>query len=241
MNKSTISIVIPVYNTPRELGKCLRSLEKQTGVDLEVIVVDDGSENKLKTQNSKLKIKEDFDIRFFSIEHGGAPRARNFGLKQAKGDYILFCDADMELRQDCLEKMTVVLRDNPQASYAYSDFKYGWKKFRFWPFDADKLKEMNYVNTCSLIRREALEGIKWDESLQKFQDWDLWLQLLAKGRTGVYIPEILFKANIKRGTMSKWLPSFVYRLPFLKLKSKEKYEQWKRIVQEKHKIGVNNQ
>ncbi|MFH1890373.1 MAG: glycosyltransferase family 2 protein [Candidatus Kuenenbacteria bacterium] len=226
-----ISVIIPVYNTPAELMKCLASLAKQIYREFEVIIVDDGSVPQFPISNFQFP---NLDIEFFRIKHGGAPKARNFGFEKSKGEYVLFCDADLELKEDCLEKMLKALRDNPDKSYAYSDFKYGWKKFKFWPFDAEKLKEHNYINICSLLRRENFSG--FDESLPKFQDWDLWLTLLEQGKTGAYIPEVLFKASTKRGSMSKWLPKIVYKLPLLKLREKGKYEKWKKIVLNKHNL-----
>src|SRR3989338_5910865 len=195
-----ISVIIPVYNTAKELKKCLESLAGQTfrdpseiadgshGVNFEVIVVDDGSNPPINTNICK----EPLNIKWFRIEHGGAGRARNFGFQQSRGEFVLFCDADMELRKDCLQKMFTALKNNPAKAYAYSDFKYGWKFFRLWNFDAEKLKKNNYISVCSLLRREEFFG--FDESLKRFQDWGLWLSLLEKGKTGGYIPEVLFKA-----------------------------------------------
>ena len=60
-----------------------------------------------------IKIKEikGLDIKFFRIKHGGAPKARNFGFSKSRGEFVLFCDADLELREDCLEKMYQSLVD----------------------------------------------------------------------------------------------------------------------------------
>ncbi|NMB48411.1 glycosyltransferase family 2 protein [Candidatus Kuenenbacteria bacterium] len=225
-----VSVIIPVYNNWEGLEKCLASLAKQTFKDFEVVVVDDGSPEPSGSGISNFQ----FPISNFRIEHGGAPKARNFGFDQSKGELVLFCDADMELRNDCLEKMKKTLDKNPDKSYVYADFQYGWKKFKFWPFEAGKLRENNYVNTCSLLRREVFP--RFDESLEKFQDWDLWLTLLDRGKTGVYIPEILFKASTDKGLISRWLPRIIYKLPFLKLKEVKRYNKWKEIVQKKHGI-----
>ena len=223
-----ISVIIPVYNTPKELEKCLASLARQTFRDFEVIVVDDESEVEIKMPEIEL------DIKLFRITHGGAPKARNYGFEKSKGELVLFCDADMELDKECLSKMDQKLKDNLSASYVYSDFKYGFKKFRFWDFDADKLRQRNYVNTCSLLRREDFIG--FEESLKRFQDWDLWLSLLEKGKVGVHIPEILFKANVRRGKMSFWLPSFMYR--FKGLKRVKEHDRLKEIIIKKHNLPV---
>jgi hypothetical protein len=129
--------------------------------------------------------------------------------------------------------MLGALERDPGAAFAYSSFKWGWKKFKLWPFDYEKLRQMPYIHTTSLIRRQAFPG--FDESLKKFQDWDLFLTMAEKGGRGIFIGEVLFKVK-KGGTMSQWLPSFVYSWPWLKLKSKDKYEAWKKIVQAKHGI-----
>ena len=245
-----ISVIIPVYNTPKELKKCLESLAKQTfkdpneiadashGVNFEVIVVDDGSAEPVGSEISNFKFQiSKLDIKFFRIQHAGAPRARNFGFEKSKGEFVLFCDADMELRKDCLAKMKRGLDENVEIDFVYSDFKFGWKKFHFWEFDADKLKQMNYINTCSMVRRDKV--VKWDESLEKFQDWDFWLSIVERGGKGRWIPEVLLRANIRRGTMSKWLPKFAYQLPWLRLKTKDNYAYWRKVVREKHNMISN--
>jgi len=228
-----ISVIIPVYNTPKELKKCLASLTRQTFKDFEVVVVDDGSTTKLQITNYKLQ-NFGLDIKSYEIEHGGAPRARNYGFSKSSGEYVLFCDADIILKEDCLDKMKKVLGENEKVDFVYSNFKYGWKKFKFWEFDIEKLKQNNYINTCSMVRREKV--ISWDESLNKFQDWDFWLMVVERGGQGKYIPEILFRADIRRGKISNWLPRIAYKFNFLK-KVKE-YNRLKKIIQEKHNLQV---
>ena len=224
-----ISVIIPVYNNTDLLIKTLKSLEEQTHKGFEVIVVDDGSQPTIK-----IDYKGNLNIKFFKIEHGGAPVARNFGFSKSQGELVLFCDADLKLRPDCLAKMKSALDKNSNCSFAYSDFKYGWKTFKFWEFNLEKLKHNNYINTCSLLRREVFPG--FDETLVKFQDWDLWLTICLKGGQGIYIPEILFKAYTDKGTISHWLPKIVYKISFLKLKQIDKYNKWQKVIKVKHKL-----
>jgi len=228
-----ISVIIPVYNNYRELSECLGSLENQVYKNFEVIVVDDGSTEPMGSEFSIFNFQ--FSINFYKIKHGGAARARNFGFEKSQGEFILFCDADMELRADCLRRMFEPLKNNQAKAYAYSDFKYGWKVFRLWDFDAGKLKKNNYISICSLLRRE--DFVQFDESLKRFQDWDLWLSLLEKGKTGVYIPEVLFKASTGSGTISQWLPKIFYKLSFLNLKRVKEYQAAQAIIFKKH--GIN--
>ncbi len=161
----------------------------------------------------------------------GAPVARNNGFKASNGAYVLFCDADVVMKPDMLEKMAKVLDENPDVSYVYSAFKFGWKKFKLWEFDAEKLKEMPYIHTTSLMRREHFPG--FDPALKRLQDWDLWLTMLEQGHIGKWIPEVLFSVKTG-GSMSKWSPSL-----FTKLKigdKAKKYNESITVVKSKHHL-----
>lgn len=88
-----ISIVVPVYNGMQYISRCLDSLVAQTFQSIEIIAVDDGS----KDESYKL-LKEysniDNRVKVFTKENGGVSSARNYGLNQAQGDYIMFVDID---------------------------------------------------------------------------------------------------------------------------------------------------
>ncbi|MBI4812131.1 glycosyltransferase family 2 protein [Candidatus Falkowbacteria bacterium] len=226
-----ISIIIPVYNQADKIGKCLDSILNQTYRDYEVIIVNDGSEDNLELgiRNYELRIK---NLKIVDQENKGAPAARNAGFKLSKGDFLFFCDADAQLASDALEIMVKTLKDNPRASYAYSSFLWGRKKFNSWPFDAVKLRHTPYIHTMALIKREHFPG--WDESIKKFQDWDLWLTMLKQGHSGVWIDKILFKVATG-GTISSWLPSFAYKLlPFLP--QVKRYKKAMEIIKKKHNL-----
>ncbi|MDP3245119.1 MAG: glycosyltransferase family A protein [bacterium] len=226
-----ISIIIPAYNAASTVEKCLKSICDQTLQDFEMIVVNDGSTDKTNDKLLMASKKWPNRIKIINQTNQGAPAARNRGFKESKGEFLFFCDADAVLKKDCLEKMLKILQTNPQTSYAYSSFKFGWKTFRLWPFDEKKLKQMPYIHTMSLIRRAHFPG--WDESIKKLQDWDLWLTMLEQGHIGVWIPKILFKIIDTRGTISRWLPSFFYKLPW-KTKSVRRYEEAMEIIKQKH-------
>jgi len=230
----TVSVVIPTYQHGREIGACLASVFQQTLRDLEVIVVNDGS-----TDNTLEALKPFADrIKLINQENRGGNAARNRGWREARGAFVIFCDADIVMRPDMLAKMLAALREHPEASYAYASFKFGWKLFRLWPFDAAKLRQMNYIHTTSLIRREHFPG--FDESIRRLQDWDLWLTMLEQGHTGVWIPEVLFRAIPHEGGISTWVPSVFYRIPWrkfgIRLKTVEKFLEAEKIMRAKHKL-----
>lgn len=240
-NTIPISIIIPVYDQADNIGYCFDSLLQQTFRDMEVIVVNDGSTDNSEEVILKYQsIFEEKNIPFTYIKQSnqGAPAARNKGAEKSRGEYLLFCDADAILYPQFLEITRRTLLENPEISFVYSDFIWGKKKFKLFPFDAEKLKKMPYIHTISLVRKKDLPSKGWDENIKKLQDWDLWLTMTEKGCKGKWIDKTLFKV-IPGGTISEWLPSIFYKLfPFLS--KVKKYNQAMSIVKKKHNINENN-
>ncbi|OQA36216.1 MAG: putative glycosyltransferase EpsH [Parcubacteria group bacterium ADurb.Bin326] len=224
-----ISVIIPAYNATKTIGACLKSVFAQSYKDIEVIIVNDGSTDDLNS--ALLCVTGKFVV--YEQDNQGAPAARNFGFKQSHGESVIFLDADIIMNPKMLEKLHLALKADPEAAFAYSSFYWGWKKFKLWLFSYEKLKEMPYIHTSALIRREVFPG--FDIGIKKFQDWDLFLTIAENDGKGVFIAEPLFKVTAK-GTMSSWLPSFVYRLPFLRFRAKDKYLEAKEIIRKKHRI-----
>jgi glycosyltransferase involved in cell wall biosynthesis len=229
-----ISIIIPVYNRAKKLDKCLESVAAQEYANYEIIVVNDRSTDRLSWVYKKYKGLFGYKFEWINNQaNHGAPYSRNKGFSVSRGEFVIFCDADVVMKPEMLAVMHDTLKKNPEAAYAYSSFKFGRKIFRLWPFDADKLKTMPYIHSTSLIRRECFSG--WDESVKRLQDWDLWLSMLEKGHSGVWIDKILFSVIDTGGTMSAWLPSFAYKIfPFLP--RVRKYKQAVKAVKDKHAI-----
>lgn len=246
-----ISVIIPVYNQADALSKCLNSILGQTIIPsqtaiisasqekkvLEIIIVDDASADNVNYIAHVYKrkfLERDIELMIINHEQNQGPQiARNRGAKESTGEYLLFCDADVVMRYDMLEKMLAVLQNNPSASYAYSSFKWGPKLFKLWQFDAEKLKQMPYIHTTSLIRKEHFPG--FDENIKRLQDWDLWLTMLSQGHTGIWINEVLYSISAEGSTMSKWMPSIFYKLfPFLK--QVRQYNNAVNAVKHKHQL-----
>ena len=227
-----ISIIIPIYNQSEHLSKLLDSIILQSYDNYEIIIIDDGSIDDIKTVIVKYREIFKSKITYFNQENRGAGAARNRGAKMAKGEYIIFCDADIIMAPKMLELMLEALKKNHEASFCYSAFLWGKRKFALWPYDLKKLKTMPYINTASIIRKKHFPG--FDEKLKRFQDWDLWLTMAESNHGGVWLDQILYKVNIGGAqSMSHWLPAFAYKLlPFLP--AVKKYNQAKEIIMKKH-------
>ncbi len=99
------SIIIPVYNVEQYVRKCLQSIENQTFQNFEVIIINDG------TLDNSQAIIDEFVTRYpeqfqtYQIPNGGPSKARNYGIKKAKGDYLIFVDADDYIDKDLLASL----------------------------------------------------------------------------------------------------------------------------------------
>lgn len=251
-----ISILIPVYNHAHTIKQSLDSLLKQTYRPFEIVIVDDGSTDNFKdvikewiknnpycilntksTQDKESKVAQSnsnniVDIKIVYQENSGAPAARNKAFLESVGEFIIFWDADTIAKPEMLEKMICKLENKKEASYAYSQFKFGWKVFKSSRFNSNKLKENNFIDVTSLIRRSDFIG--FDKSLNRFQDWDMWLTMLEQNKIGTFVEEVLYTKIVQgRVGISSWLPSFIYKLPF-SIKSVKKYNIAKNIIIKKH-------
>lgn len=110
-NKSSISVIVPVYNADKYLDTCLDSIVNQTIKNIEIIIVNDGS-----TDNSQLIIDKYThkynNVKCISTKNFGVSHARNVGIKKANGEYIAFVDSDDYIDKDMYEKMYIKAKSN---------------------------------------------------------------------------------------------------------------------------------
>lgn len=223
-----IDVIIPIYNQAKLLGRCLASIQAQTLAPSRIIVVDDGSTDDVA---GAIEPFTHLPITLRRQGNRGAAAARNAGAGESTAILMVFCDADVVLHPECLAKLSAAL-EHSTASFAYSSFRFGPKTFSSYPFDLQRLRRMPYIHTTALIRREHFPS--FDESLRRLQDWDLWLTMTEQGRTGVWVPEVLFTVHAG-GTMSRWFPKVFYRLlPWLPMV--RKYTAAVAVIKRKHHL-----
>lgn len=155
--KALISIIIPVYNAQSRLEQCVMSIKTQTYTKLEICLINDGSTDESGALCDRLAA-EDTRIRVFHKENGGVSTARNRGLDEATGEYVVFVDADDYLASNGIEKMVEAIAErNCDIAIAgkYIDF-YG-NIFKKLPLKESKIletkqqcaEELLYLNQSS--------------------------------------------------------------------------------------------
>jgi glycosyltransferase involved in cell wall biosynthesis len=238
-SKSTarVAVVIPCFNHSNVLRRTLESIKNQTLKPFELVVVDDGS------IDSPEKIVHEFNdslpVVFVKLsENHGAPYARNLGAEKTTAEFLLFLDADAELVPDAIETFVRALEGRPEVSFVYSNFLWGSKRFRGRSFDVEALKKRNFIHTSSLLRRAVFPG--FDQSLKKFQDWDLWLTIIERGGKGFWIDRELYRIEPRRAGISRWLPRIAYLIPWSRLgfvpKEIANYHEAESIIRKKRSI-----
>jgi glycosyltransferase involved in cell wall biosynthesis len=215
-----VSVIIPCYNYGKYLRQAIKSVLDQSYQPIEIIVVDDGS-----TDDTALAAKEFAGVEYHHQKNSGVAAARNFGASKARGDYLVFLDADDKLAANYIELCIDALQKNHWASYAYTDMQmFGAEKKRFRAVDFEPYHLVNlgnYIHIGALIRRSAFESTSGFCQLPAFEDWDLWLTLLEKGRKGIFVENTLYyyhrhtgsRDAIDEATKKKYMQQVLDRHP----------------------------
>ncbi|MCX5632669.1 MAG: glycosyltransferase family A protein [Phycisphaerae bacterium] len=193
----TVSIIIPTYNRCDLLLQTINSVLAQDSRDFEILVIDDGSTD--HTGQTVAEIKDN-RIKYFPKNNGGRSSARNFGLKKAQGQFICFLDSDDLWPGNFLRTMTSRLQKNPQYGAAYCMrtllFEDGstkpsyQKEFFFSGQITSQLFQKTFIQTSTIcFRREILEDIFFDESLNNGEDVDVWLKISTRTKF-LFVPDI---------------------------------------------------
>ena len=205
-----VSIIIPLYNKEREISRTLDSVLAQSVSDFEIIVVDDGSKDK---SAEIVRGYTDSRIRFIQKENGGVSSARNRGLKEAQGEWLLFLDGDDQLMPDALETFSKMQKKRPECKFfvggqrnkrirtthttqtnkvarTYSPYFSIWLN-SFWPCPGDTL--IHY----SLPKKYGL----FNEKISFFEDLEFFLRM-AKCGDVVYTNKIVLRYNQEEGGLS---------------------------------------
>jgi len=111
MKKPLLSVIIPTYNEEKDIEECLRTLFNQSYKKIEIIIVDDGSKDNTLNLIENFSKEKKIIIKILKQEHLGPGAARNLGVKESKGEILIFVDADMSFPEDFLEKLTKPIID----------------------------------------------------------------------------------------------------------------------------------
>lgn len=184
------SIIVPVYNVEKYIKKCLDSVFAQTLKDFEVIVINDG------TKDKSIELIKNYDVKIINQKNQGLSAARNRGVKESRGEYLLFLDSDDYLEKDTLKELNESFKNNPdivrfQIREVYEDGKV--INYQEIPFN-----NKNGVEAFKLFTKYHFVENAWCYAIKR----KYYLKEKFSFKVGTYhedfglIPLVILKANI---------------------------------------------
>ncbi len=194
----TISIITPFYNGGETLEETANTIFSQTYPYFEWIIVDDGSKSESSLKKLEEISKKDSRIHVFHKENGGPSQARDFGISKSSksSKYIYFLDCDDLIENTMLEEMYWALETHPTTSWVYvaminfGAYEYYWEPY----FTLEEELVLNTMCISSLVKKQDLLEVNCFGIKEKamYEDWNLWLKLLAKGKRPMRLNSPLF-------------------------------------------------
>ncbi len=213
-----VSVIIPVYNAEKTLEYCLNSIIEQSFKDIEIICINDGSQdNSLEI----LKQYSHFDKRIIIVDqsNSGVSAARNRGLDVASGDYIMFCDSDDKFEYTACEK--IVQKFDQTDADVVGFAHYNQKNGKIYDSNIKVLEDLNNRNCKNKQTKEInfqiyiwnkaykraflnRNNILFNNDLKNAEDMLFCFSIYLKGANYAYIPEALYVYNIDGNGDTVW-------------------------------------
>lgn len=198
--KPTFSIIITFYNQKHLFEETLNSVLSQEQNGYEVIVINDGS--KEEDSNWLRNFVDSIDVvRVIDQENTGPGSARNNGINNAKGEYLIFLDGDDLMAKGCLLAFKKAIKSNSNSDVLIGDCEYfgarSEVKRQYVP-TFPQLLAYNNIIICAAIKNNFLGDLRFEPSMDRIglEDWELWISILKKGAKFEHIAQVLFKIRV---------------------------------------------
>ena len=195
-----VSIVMPCYNDGAYLAEAVASVAAQTYAQIELVLVDDGSDDG-QTRQALADVRLG-NMQVLHTNHVGPAAARNAAIRAAKGTYILPLDADDMIAPTYVEKAVAVLQSQPEVGVVYCHADLFGAASGPWCLPEYSLKTElldNCIFVTAMFRRADWQAVGGfcEDFKAGMEDYDFWLSLLGLGREVCQLPETLFHYRIK--------------------------------------------
>jgi glycosyltransferase involved in cell wall biosynthesis len=206
-----VSVIVPCYKQAEFLSEALDSVLAQTCQNWECIIINDGSPDNTEDV-SRQYLAKDSRFKYIKQENQGLSAARNAGIRNSSGKYILPLDSDDKIGAEYLTKAVAALEMDSQLNLVYcrSDF-FGEKRCEWTlpDYSPAELLVRNLIFSCAVFRRADFDRAGgYDESFRHgYEDWDFWISILLPDGKVLKLPKILFFYRIRNASMVHSLSS----------------------------------
>ena len=229
-----ISVVVPCFNSGKTLKRTIDSIKNQTWVNKEIILVNDGSNDK-ETIERLNYYRNDSLVKLINQKNKGLSAARNKGVMNANGDYLFFLDSDDWIDENTLEELYYNLIGDKKYAYAFTDCflegqAQGRRKRIFNLFEQMFINQIPY--SIFIPRKVFIKNGFYDENmLLGYEDWELNVRLAAQNLYGKRVSKPLFHYFVSNSGMliSKSIKNHIKIWRYIKYKNK-KFYKFSRIV-----------
>lgn len=195
--KTLVSIIVPAYNASNTILDTIKSIDEQTYTNFECIIVDDGSNDSAELCKNISDYLSKDKYKYLKKENGGVSSARNWGVKNASGDYLMFIDSDDKIESSYIEKCLNILEMRPDLAFVCTNVQEFERSNNKISHKIVNLKEFifhNAVFPCIALMRTAdfKRAGGYDEKLKVCEDWNLYISLLKNNEKYFVIPEYLY-------------------------------------------------
>lgn len=206
-----VSVIMPCYNDGQYIKEAIESVKKQTYKNIELIVIDDGSDDEVTINILK---NLDKDIVLLKTNHLRPAGARNYGIEHASGKYIMPVDSDDVIDATYIEKAVNVIEADPKIGVVYCEADLFGEKTGKWDLPKYTFEKMlldNIVFVTALFYKEDWQRVGgFNTSMDAgMEDYDFWISILELGKEIYQIPEILFHYRIKKVSRTTGFQSHV--------------------------------
>jgi glycosyltransferase involved in cell wall biosynthesis len=201
MKSAEVSIIVPCYNQAGYLAETLDSVRAQTYQQWECIIVNDGSVDNTEEIAKEYTVK-DSRFKYFRKENEGPSQARNFGILNSEGTFVLPLDADDLIAPTYVEKAMDYFLRFPETKLVYCKADTFGDSVGPWDleeYEYERFKWDNCIFCTAFFRRSDFDqtGGYNRNMVHGYEDWDFWLSLLKEGDAVHRIDEVLFHYRIK--------------------------------------------
>jgi glycosyltransferase involved in cell wall biosynthesis len=209
MTMDIVSIIIPTYNRGKQVCNAIESAINQTYKKLDIIVIDDGSNDDTKSILERYRNQ----VKYFNIKRSGVSEARNYGIERCNGKYVAFLDSDDTWHKSKIKKQLDFFKKNEDFGMVLCDCYFVGKNRKSvikserrndlkkdGMIIKDVLLNPTLIPSTALIKREVLDKVGWfDSNLDTAEDLDMHLRIATSYKIGLLEEALVYISTGNEG------------------------------------------